>query len=290
MRTARRPRPLPRILERPVRIAALLPLDHFHAPVVLRALASGEGTEVLAITTPKLTEFRGRRKGLGTITRESGLGYLRAMAFMKAWYSLRATWERAAGVAIERRRFFTVRETLAALACKHHHFDSAATKECVECVGDFAPDLLFSVFFNQLVPSEICSLAGRAGIGGAYNVHPAPLPAYRGISPAFWMLCDGAEQGGATIHELTASLDQGGYAAQARFPVGARDSVFGLYRRSAEAAADCAREIVANVRRGEQPPVLPPALPAGCYRSKITRAAVATLRRRGRRFFRWSGE
>jgi methionyl-tRNA formyltransferase len=47
------------------------------------------------------------------------------------------------------------------------------------------------------------------------NVHPSPLPHYRGPYPLFWMLRAGERQFGVTIHFMDEQLDTGDIAAQA---------------------------------------------------------------------------
>ncbi|MCA9867477.1 MAG: hypothetical protein KC410_13390 [Anaerolineales bacterium] len=53
---------------------------------------------------------------------------------------------------------------------------------------------------------------------GFLNLHPSLLPAYRGPTPVFWQLRDGAETG-VTVHYMDAGLDTGDIAAQAAVPL-----------------------------------------------------------------------
>ena len=50
---------------------------------------------------------------------------------------------------------------------------------------------------------------------GWLNIHPSPLPAYRGPAPVFWQLRDGAESIGVTLHRMTGQLDRGPILDQA---------------------------------------------------------------------------
>jgi len=271
-----------------LRVAVLLPLEHFHAPVILRALALAGDTEVLAVTTPKLTRFRGKPKSLRSLIRESGTGYLASMVGMKIWFQLRALLERARGEKFERRRFLSVRETIFRLGCRHVHFDRVEDPECLEAIREFSPELLLSVFFNQLVPGRLIRDLARAG--GSFNVHPSPLPAYRGVSPAFWALSDGASTSGVTIHELKPEIDRGRPVARREFPISPGDTVFDLYRKSAEAAVESIENILDQVRQQGRPAHLPEPGGEASYRATITREAVRRLRKKGRRFFRWWGK
>ncbi|MBP6017396.1 MAG: hypothetical protein KA586_11800 [Candidatus Promineofilum sp.] len=53
---------------------------------------------------------------------------------------------------------------------------------------------------------------------GFLNLHPSLLPAYRGPTPVFWQLRDGAEAG-VTVHYLDEGLDTGDIAAQSAVPL-----------------------------------------------------------------------
>ncbi|MCM8747319.1 hypothetical protein NET03_12385 [Thermomicrobium sp. CFH 73360] len=50
--------------------------------------------------------------------------------------------------------------------------------------------------------------------GGMLNIHPSPLPAYRGPAPLFWQYRDGCLKTGVALHEVTEQLDSGPLLAQ----------------------------------------------------------------------------
>ena len=54
--------------------------------------------------------------------------------------------------------------------------------------------------------------------GGAFNIHPSLLPAYRGPTPLFWQLRDGVTRTGVTLHQVTEQLDAGPIVAQQGWP------------------------------------------------------------------------
>ncbi len=51
------------------------------------------------------------------------------------------------------------------------------------------------------------------------NIHPSLLPYYRGPAPTFWMLYNGEQQTGYTIHRMTTQVDRGAILAQAPLPL-----------------------------------------------------------------------
>jgi methionyl-tRNA formyltransferase len=64
--------------------------------------------------------------------------------------------------------------------------------------------------FTRRIPAAVLRLPRL----GFLNIHPSLLPDYRGPSPLFWQLRDGAPTG-VTIHYLDEGLDTGDIAAQA---------------------------------------------------------------------------
>ena len=55
--------------------------------------------------------------------------------------------------------------------------------------------------------------------GRMINIHPALLPAYRGLHTHERALADGAKQHGCTVHWVTAGVDEGGIIAKTAVPV-----------------------------------------------------------------------
>jgi hypothetical protein len=138
------------------------------------------------------------------------------------------------------------------------------------------PDVLLSVFFNQILGAEALAVAPRA-----YNLHPAPLPAGRGVSPTFWALARGAAEAGVTWHAMTAAVDGGPPAARETFDAAPFRSEHALYLEAARRGARLLPRLLDAVERGAPPAATPPAGASSSYDSLPTRAAYAGLRRRG---------
>ncbi len=66
------------------------------------------------------------------------------------------------------------------------------------------PDLILSFTFPFRIPPDVLALPRH----GAVNLHPAPLPAYRGPEPAR-MIYNGEPNLGATLHRTEAEFDTG---------------------------------------------------------------------------------
>lgn len=94
------------------------------------------------------------------------------------------------------------------------------------------------------IPAAVLALPPQ----GFLNFHLAPLPAYRGPEPLFWLLRNGETTGAVTVHRMDADFDTGPVVLAEPVPVGPGDT-HGLYRaRLAGLAAPVALRLLASLR------------------------------------------
>lgn len=141
------------------------------------------------------------------------------------------------------------------------------------------PDLVVSVYFNQLIKAEVIGLAPR----GTINIHPALLPKNRGLFPYFWALANGDAETGVTVHWVDAAFDTGDILAQRAIPVAPDDTVVSLARKSAAAGANLLVEAVRRIEAGNAPRIRQDEAQAS-YFSWPTPADVRRFKQRGRRY------
>lgn len=97
-------------------------------------------------------------------------------------------------------------------------------------------------------PWRIPTVALAALPAGWFNFHFAPLPAYRGPEPLFWLIRNGAAAGAVTLHRMTAALDCGPVLVQRVVPIGPTDT-HGLHQAQlATAAVGPTRQLVAALQ------------------------------------------
>ncbi len=150
----------------------------------------------------------------------------------------------------------------------------------VESLRARAIDVLISVACPQILGAGALAAPAR----GAINLHGALLPDYRGLLPGFWVLANGETETGATVHYMTARVDDGPVIAQERVPIRDRDTVHTLvWRTKVEVGGPLLVRALARLEAG---PVdaRPPADGAGRAFRYPDAAAVARFRARGRRF------
>lgn len=107
-----------------------------------------------------------------------------------------------------------------------------------------APDVIFSFYYRQLLCQEILSLPTV----GAFNLHGSLLPRYRGRSPLNWVLVNGEEETGVTLHRMTARADAGNILAQRGVAITPQDDAPSLHRKLCEAAAAVLESILPAIR------------------------------------------
>lgn len=69
----------------------------------------------------------------------------------------------------------------------------------------YQPDVVLVKTFPWLIPPACLNIPPK----GFINFHYAPLPAYRGPSPLFWMVRNQVRQGGVTVHQMDEKFDTG---------------------------------------------------------------------------------
>lgn len=82
---------------------------------------------------------------------------------------------------------------------------SSYIKQVKEIIENYHPTLGLIITFSYLIPSSVYHLLPD----GFYNVHPGPLPAYRGADPVFQQIKNREKQAGVTIHKLAEGFDNG---------------------------------------------------------------------------------
>ena len=111
----------------------------------------------------------------------------------------------------------------------HDHHSS----ETIGMLASFNADIAIVCCYPARLPKRVIDCTRLGGL----NIHPSPLPAYRGPEPLFWMYRDGVETGGVSIHRLTPDLDTGDLVAQEPISIDIGKPGDELWRESAELSA-----------------------------------------------------
>ena len=75
----------------------------------------------------------------------------------------------------------------------------------IKKIQELAPDIIFSFYYRQLIPLPILTIPPA----GCFNLHGSLLPKYRGRCPINWVLINGEQETGVTLHYMTPRADDG---------------------------------------------------------------------------------
>ena len=119
-------------------------------------------------------------------------------------------------------------------------------KDYVQHVRDIAPDLIISYSAPQIIKPELLSVPKY----GIINVHGALLPNYRGCMPSFWYLYNDEKLGGATVHYMSADIDDGDICVQGSVDISDCKTMFQLMKKTKELGGELVVETIKQIATG----------------------------------------
>jgi len=119
-------------------------------------------------------------------------------------------------------------------------------------IAALQPDAVVMASFDQIIGVRTLGIPAH----GWLNIHPSPLPLYRGPEPIYWTIADGAEKAGITLHRAAPRFDAGPILAQRLLPVAADDTAGTLTRKLCAAGAEALPEALDKLLR-DDPGTLP---------------------------------
>jgi len=128
---------------------------------------------------------------------------------------------------------------------------------------DDAVDILFLLSYGRLLPQALLDAPRIASV----NLHPSPLPWYRGAAPIERQIMDGCTQSAVSIIRMNGLLDRGELLAQEPFTIADSD-----YRTDVEASiirvgAPLALHVLDQLSHGSATPL--PQIGKGSYVRKL---------------------
>ncbi len=107
-------------------------------------------------------------------------------------------------------------------------------------------DLIFSCYWNRILPPDVLSAATQGGL----NLHPSVLPKYRGGSPVNWQIITGEKLSGLTLHRMSRRVDAGAILAQTTCDISPRETAKSLTAKLAELVPATLRTVLHDLQRG----------------------------------------
>lgn len=148
----------------------------------------------------------------------------------------------------------------------------------VNHVREIAPDLIISYSAPQIIKPELLSVPKF----GIINVHGALLPNYRGCMPSFWYLYNDEKLGGATVHYMSADIDDGDICLQGSVDISDCKTMFQLMKKTKELGGELICESIRQISAGSLQ-IRKNDTANGSYFTWPTKEQAADFRRKGKK-------
>lgn len=125
--------------------------------------------------------------------------------------------------------------------------ENVNSDEFIAKVRDFNCDLLISMSFNQIIKKNLIELTPR----GFINCHAGALPFYRGRNPLNWVLINGENKFGITVHYIDEGIDTGDIIEQELYPIKPTDTYGNLLELAIPKCGDLLMKAVNAIRMDE---------------------------------------
>lgn len=197
---------------------------------------------VCVVAAPAMSTHGGAVRGFRRHFRLFGVRGTARMVARVLWRKLKARFTRSG----QGGPFYSLAQVARAWSVPYHRVAQVNGEEFAALLEGYQPDLLVSLSCPQIVGKAIRQ---RFPLG-CINVHGAPLPRYRGLMPAFWMLCRGERMAAVSVHDLGDRLDDGLILVQKHVPIAETDTWFSLVAKTKAAGAEALLDAIDQIERG----------------------------------------
>lgn len=140
------------------------------------------------------------------------------------------------------------------------------------------PDLIISFSAPQVIKEPLLTFPKY----GVINVHGSLLPDYRGCMPSFWYLYNDEKCGGATVHYMSAAIDDGAIILQDTISLESCETMFEVMNKTKELGGDLMVKAILNIKN-QTVVVKPNNTSEGRYYTWPTMEESKTFLKRGKR-------
>ena len=249
-------------------------VDHLYANLVVKELVNKFPDEIQAVVVSGvILSNKSLLSSLIKYFTTSGLYYFLAQSIKLEIYSFLSRVVRD-----KRSKFYSFKNQLQENKITLFHEVNVNSTSFMNFLNRQKPDLIVSVFFNQILSPELLNLPKK----GVINIHPAYLPNYKGVSPVFWALTNNEKYSGVSVHFIDKGIDTGGIIARKKILISKSDGEDSLYLRLAREGAGLLIRVINDIRKGRVTRINNS---KGSYYSLPTSKAVRKFKKQGRNFF-----
>lgn len=128
-----------------------------------------------------------------------------------------------------------------------HYCEHINDEASVAFIKEHVPDVILQSGWSQKFSDEVLALPKYGCIGE----HPAPLPRGRGAACVNWAILTGETEWGDSYFQMVSEYDKGDLYAQRLFRIEKYDTVFTVYEKVAQCAAEVVKAYAGKWTRGE---------------------------------------
>lgn len=125
-------------------------------------------------------------------------------------------------------------------------FEKIRLPEGLEALRSFAPDLMVTAAFGQILSAENLAIPKY----GCINVHGSLLPKYRGAAPIQWAVINGETETGITTMMTDVGMDTGDILLVDRVAIGENETAGELFERLSVLGAETLKRTIAALEAG----------------------------------------
>lgn len=111
------------------------------------------------------------------------------------------------------------------------------------------PDLIVSFLYPKIIKEPILSCATL----GCINLHPAPLPEYKGVAPYTRGILNGARNWGVSAHYIDVGIDTGDLIKVKEFEISDQETAVSLATRSHYELFELLKDVMNMFKSGKVP-------------------------------------
>lgn len=224
----------------------ILTVDHLYANKVVKDVVTALGSEIkLIVESETLLPKKSKLQALRRYLSVSGFRYVVIQVLKLQIY--KALSIVTTKFSQNNSKFYSYRPIAVNLKIKLTKTKNVNEKVFISKLKKSNPDLIISIFFNQILSGEIIRIPRK----GIINIHPGYLPAYRGVSPVFWALVNSEKYAGISIHYINQGIDTGKIIERKKVKVDNEDTEDSLYWKLCEIGAPLLTKTIQDIKLGK---------------------------------------
>jgi len=254
--------------------------DHIYANFTLKTLIDEgcfDNHRISVLEQDWVIPGKSKLEGLFTYFKTSGLDYVLNLFFKQSLFMLA---NRSSKLINRKKSFFYPYYLNDLKFFKRRILNQVNLKKSFNYIKRLKPDLILSIFSKEIIGSRLINLPQN----GIINLHPAPLPFYRGVSPTFWILATRSKTAGATLHFIDKGVDTGKIISQNKFSTKKYNSEHDIYLTSAKKGVSQLKKFLKLLTQNKAVTSRVNPLKDSYY-SLPTKKAVKSFRKNGYSFF-----